>query len=117
MLAVNGHVYWLGFMPAGVGAGEYLLLFLVVLIVYGPRRLPDIARSIGRIRERLQRASDAFRAQIMQLEQAAGQAVGADPHESGQRTSSPTVATNEPRPPDDPPDDVSPGGNAPTESV
>lgn len=58
----------LAFMPVGAGMGEYLLLLLVVLLVYGPRRLPDIARRLGHLRLRMQQAADGFRDQILRLE-------------------------------------------------
>jgi sec-independent protein translocase protein TatA len=31
-----------------IGAGELLLLLLVVLLVFGPKRLPEMGRSLGR---------------------------------------------------------------------
>jgi sec-independent protein translocase protein TatA len=39
-------------MPGNIGFGEILLLLLVVLFFFGPRRLPQIGRSLGKgIRE------------------------------------------------------------------
>ena len=35
-------------MPGFVGLPEILLLGLVVLLVFGPKRLPEMGRSIGR---------------------------------------------------------------------
>jgi len=35
-------------MPGFIGMPEILLLGLVVLLVFGPKRLPEMARSIGR---------------------------------------------------------------------
>lgn len=35
-------------MPGNVGFGEILLLLLVLLLVFGPKRLPQIGRSLGR---------------------------------------------------------------------
>ena len=31
-----------------IGAGELLILLLVVLLVFGPKRLPEMGRSMGR---------------------------------------------------------------------
>jgi sec-independent protein translocase protein TatA len=31
-----------------IGAGELLVLLLVVLLVFGPKRLPEMGRSMGR---------------------------------------------------------------------
>jgi sec-independent protein translocase protein TatA len=35
-------------MPGFVGLPELLLLALVVLLVFGPKRLPEMGRSMGR---------------------------------------------------------------------
>jgi len=35
-------------MPFGIGATELIILLLVVLIVFGPKRLPEMGRSLGR---------------------------------------------------------------------
>ncbi|MBN2302372.1 MAG: twin-arginine translocase TatA/TatE family subunit [Lentisphaerae bacterium] len=57
----------LGFLIGTPGSGELLILFLVILLLFGPRRLPDIARTIGKIAEELRRASQDFRDQIMKI--------------------------------------------------
>lgn len=35
-------------MPGQIGAAELLLLALVLLVIFGPKRLPEIGRSFGR---------------------------------------------------------------------
>lgn len=35
-------------MPFGLGAGELLLILAIALVVLGPKKLPDAARSLGR---------------------------------------------------------------------
>ena len=51
-----------------VGPGEWLLIFGVILIVYGPRRLPEIARTLGRWVAKLQQSADLLRGQLNDLE-------------------------------------------------
>ena len=34
-------------MMGGIGIGEMLVIFLVVLLLFGAKRLPEIARSLG----------------------------------------------------------------------
>ena len=39
-------------MPFGIGTMEIVLILIVALIVFGPKRLPELGRSMGRgIRE------------------------------------------------------------------
>jgi len=35
-------------MPGWIGPWELLILLLVVLLVFGPKRLPEMGRSLGR---------------------------------------------------------------------
>ena len=35
-------------MPFGIGPAELLVLLLVALLVFGPKRLPELGRSLGR---------------------------------------------------------------------
>lgn len=35
-------------MPFGVGIWEILILLLVLLLVFGPKRLPEMGRSLGK---------------------------------------------------------------------
>ena len=39
-------------MPFGLGIGELVLIFLVILLLFGAKRLPDMAKGLGKgIRE------------------------------------------------------------------
>ena len=35
-------------MPFGIGATEIIILLLVALLVFGPKRLPEMGRSLGK---------------------------------------------------------------------
>jgi TatA/E family protein of Tat protein translocase len=35
-------------MLGGLGTGEILLIFLIILLVFGARRIPEIAQGLGR---------------------------------------------------------------------
>jgi sec-independent protein translocase protein TatA len=35
-------------MPGWVGPGEIIILLIVALLVFGPKKLPEMGRSIGR---------------------------------------------------------------------
>jgi sec-independent protein translocase protein TatA len=41
----------------GIGPGELLVIFIIALIVLGPRRLPEVAQQIGKVLGDLQRTS------------------------------------------------------------
>jgi TatA/E family protein of Tat protein translocase len=44
----------------GIGAPELLIILVVALLVMGPRRLPEIARSLGKGMAEFRRASNEF---------------------------------------------------------
>jgi sec-independent protein translocase protein TatA len=35
-------------MPLGIGVPELLILLVVILLVFGPKRLPEMGRSLGK---------------------------------------------------------------------
>ena len=45
----------------GIGFSEILLILVVALVVIGPKRLPELARILGRGLAEIRRASDEFR--------------------------------------------------------
>ena len=48
----------------GIGFGELLLILILALIVWGPRRLPEIARTLGKMARTLKRASSDLTAEM-----------------------------------------------------
>ena len=40
-----------------IGVGEILLILVVALIIFGPGRIPEIARTMGRVARNLKRAT------------------------------------------------------------
>ena len=44
----------------GVGAPELFLIFLICLLVFGAKRLPEIARSLGKASQEFKRAKEEF---------------------------------------------------------
>jgi len=45
-------------------SGEMIFLFFLALILFGPKKLPEIARQVGRFMNEFRRASNEFRSQI-----------------------------------------------------
>ena len=61
-------LFGLGFFAGSPGPMELIVIFLVVLVLFGPRRLPDIAKMIGKTLHELRRASEDFKDQVMAIE-------------------------------------------------
>jgi sec-independent protein translocase protein TatB len=51
-------------MGFGGFSGEMIFLFFLALILFGPKKLPEIGRTIGRFMNEFRRASNEFRSQI-----------------------------------------------------
>ena len=48
----------------GMGAGEILLIMVVALVLWGPGRLIEISRAVGRAMYNLRKSTSDFTAQI-----------------------------------------------------
>src|SRR6516225_7594625 len=55
-----------GSMMNGMSFSETIFLFFLALIIFGPKKLPEIARQIGKYMNEFRRASNEFKAQIEQ---------------------------------------------------
>jgi len=47
-----------------MGFSETIFLFFLALIIFGPKKLPEIARQVGKALNEFRRASNEFKAQI-----------------------------------------------------
>lgn len=50
-------------MPS-LGFGEIIVILLVALLVFGPRKLPEIGRTLGKSMREFRRATSGLRAEI-----------------------------------------------------
>ena len=50
----------------GMSFSETIFLFFLALIIFGPKKLPEIARQVGKVLNEFKRASNEFKAQIEQ---------------------------------------------------
>lgn len=46
------------------GTPEILVIFLLVLLLFGPDKLPELARQVGRVVRQVRRASDDLKSQL-----------------------------------------------------
>ena len=79
----------LAFLVGVPGGGELLLIFVAVLLMFGPKKLPEIARNIGKAMEYLRQTSQEFRDQIMRLDEEATKTIEAavvDKSDTGTQT-------------------------------
>ena len=49
------------FILESIGTSELILIGLVALIVFGPRKLPELARMLGKARNEFRRTTDDFK--------------------------------------------------------
>ena len=58
----------LAFIFDSVGFGEWFVLLAVVLIVVGPKRLPETARKLGQYYAKFRRAAENFKRQLLDMD-------------------------------------------------
>jgi TatA/E family protein of Tat protein translocase len=70
----------LALLGDSIGTGELLIIFLVTLLLFGPKRLPEVARMLGRITSQLQRAAREFQDRVEHIDE---EKIGADTPDKG----------------------------------
>lgn len=61
-------VYSVGFIFSSLGAGEILLVLVVVLLLFGAERFPSMARALGKALSEMRRAANELSSTIMDKE-------------------------------------------------
>ena len=78
----------------GVGAGEWLVLLAVLLVVMGPKRLPSVIRSFGNHYAKFRRAAESFKRQIMEMDTEFERAVDSAAREAEEAAKIPDIVEN-----------------------
>lgn len=52
------------FMFGNIGFPELLIILLIALLIFGPRKLPEVGKNIGRALREFRRASDELKDRI-----------------------------------------------------
>ncbi|HEV8717061.1 MAG TPA: Sec-independent protein translocase protein TatB [Candidatus Binatia bacterium] len=80
----------------GIGIPELLVIFVVALLVLGPRRLPEVAKALGKALAEFRRATSDLSEELgnarVMLEEEVRQAERASPATSQQTTPPQTVS-------------------------
>ncbi len=98
----------------GIGMTELVVIFVIGLLVLGPKRLPDLAKSLGRSMAEFRRASTDLRREFMDVAEDARIApeqlpdISDEPPQAGVETS-----PNKPAPGKQPPDASPPASDSP----
>jgi len=50
----------------GLGIPELMVIFVIALVVFGPKKLPDLGRSIGRAMAEFKKASQEFQDSVQE---------------------------------------------------
>ncbi len=52
----------------GIGMSELMVILVIALIFIGPKRLPEIARGLGRAINEFRRATDEIKKEVQEVE-------------------------------------------------
>jgi TatA/E family protein of Tat protein translocase len=84
----------------GIGMTELLVIFAIALVVLGPKKLPEIARSLGRGLAEFRRASSEMRREFLDVSEDSRPLSTAAPVSTAEGAAAPPVAAAPPKPPE-----------------
>lgn len=65
---MTGFVQPISFLGMSFGYSEMVFIFIIVLIVFGPKKLPEIFRTVSGFMNQMRKASWEFKQQVMEVE-------------------------------------------------
>jgi sec-independent protein translocase protein TatA len=82
-------------MIPSIGMPELMIILVIALIIFGPRKLPELGRSLGRSLQEFKRASN-------ELKNTLDEEIRVEETRSSERQRSPQPAATQPHPADEP---------------
>lgn len=86
-------------MLGSIGMPELIVIFVIALVVFGPRKLPELGRSLGRALAEFKRATNELQntleEEIRADEQRGAQEAQAQAHAAQATSSTPAAATGD----------------------
>lgn len=81
-----------------IGTGELMVILLVGLLVFGPKRLPEVARKVGKGFQQMRKTANAFRSEVRDVMAVPAEEVGVDEASEEQDSKNAEIAsqTSEP---------------------
>ena len=83
----------------GMGMQELIVIFVIALLIFGPKKLPEIGRSLGRSLGEFRRASEELKEGLMTElsveDEKPGAAAGQQKQESSNAEAPPTLSQEE----------------------
>src|SRR6516164_1680908 len=83
-----------GHMFGSIGMPELIIIFVIALIVFGPRKLPELGRSLGRSLAEFKRASNELRSTLEEEIRVEEQKEGQKEAAAKQTVSAPAAVTH-----------------------
>ena len=86
-------------MFGSIGMPELIIIFVIALIIFGPRKLPELGRSLGRSLSEFKRASNELRSTLEEEIRIEDQRAAVEAKKAAQAsTAAPAAPAEAPRP-------------------
>lgn len=79
------------------GGGEWMIIFVVALLLFGSKKLPELARGIGKAMSEFRSAQREFQDEIRRAEYAVREETRKLPLDTGTRSNTSNDASSHPR--------------------